>query len=184
MVKCEHCGYDNKDESKYCVHCSKKLLTNNFNETLFSEDEQEDNELKDLYYTFLEDQRYQEITQPQQANIEENYIQEENQQFNQQLPEVDNPYEIKDPDFNPHKTTSRIFIATTLSAIICGLGYVYLGDSRRCAMLLVSELIVYVIAFIAFRSLYSITLEVLLYIVSMLIYIIGIISTYYSAREY
>ncbi len=182
MVKCEHCGYDNKDKSKYCVRCSKKLLTSNLNETLINKDKQEDNELTDLYYTFLQNQRANTYNQQAQPEMNQTFPSQENtQQFSRPV-STQTSYEVKDPDDNPHSTTSRMFIATTLSLLICGLGFVYLGESRRCANLLISELIVFIIAFLSYRVTYTSILVYALYFAAILIYIIGILLTYSSAR--
>ncbi|MGI6564549.1 zinc ribbon domain-containing protein [Methanosphaera sp.] len=160
MVKCKYCGYENVEGSKYCMHCSKALFSQDadFN-IIIQEDNQKNNDLRDLYYSFLSNNF-----------MNDDYIKGHNST------NTDSYY----PD-SYYTVSKKQFIATLLSALFTGIGYFYIHKLDRGLVFLASQLFLLFFTIILFNLLESYIIVYMMFLASLLVYIIGICDTYRQA---
>ncbi len=160
MVKCTYCGYENAEGSKYCMHCSKALVSQDtdFN-IIIQENNQKNNDLRDLYYSFLSN----------------NFMNDDHIKGNNST-NTDSYYP------NSYYTVSKKqFIATLLSALFTGIGYFYIHKWDRGLVFIVSQLFLLFFTIILFNLLESYLIVYTMFVASLLVYIIGICDTYRQA---
>lgn len=160
MVKCKYCGYENAEGSKYCMHCSKALVSQDtdFN-IIIQENNQKNNDLRDLYYSFLSN----------------NFMNDDHIKGNNST-NTDSYYP------NSYYTVSKKqFIATLLSALFTGIGYFYIHKWDRGLVFIVSQLFLLFFTIILFNLLESYLIVYTMFVASLLVYIIGICDTYRQA---
>lgn len=163
MVRCRYCGYDNDENNKYCIRCSKKLfLTNIKNNIVNQQSISTDNNLKYLYYSFLSEN-----------------IQQGSDIFNS-FPNESGTY-VK--SFSLYKTTKKQFIATLLSTIFCGLGYFYLKDWLKGIIFLSSQIFLVVFANILFSFFELPQIIYIMYVTSLIVYLINIYDTFKESSK-
>ena len=138
MKKCQNCGYDNQDESNFCLSCGTKLQNVASNESIdFNPNNNNSSVQQSNYDQNIESKNYQQTSQPPVNNQQNTYQGQNN---------------------NVH-TKKNAGIAVVLDVIgglifyfLSGIGQLYLGLFKRGIVLCVTGVIVTIINAIIISS--------------------------------
>ncbi len=169
MVKCKYCGHENNDENNYCMRCSKKLLSLNYDGSFVGDEYHNFNNVGDLYYSFLVNETY---------GSTNNY-------YYKQYDNFDSEYYTINEDINHENrvTTKRQFIATILASCLTGLGFIYLKDFEKFLIFFVGELLIFALTQLLYNTFSSNIFIIISLILTFILYFYSIIDTYNQARD-
>lgn len=158
MVKCEYCGFENPEGYIYCMHCSKKLDSLNKENDYQNNESSVDNDLRDLYYSFL--------------NPDEK-IDTSNNETHNNIPIYDKPLNIGKNQFK----------ALILSTLVCGIGYFYLGNIKKGLLFFFSQIFLLIFAWVLFYLTNLSIMVTIMYIAFIIIYLINIYDTLIESNK-
>lgn len=162
MIRCSYCGFENRNDAVYCMHCSKKLYESKNDNSL------DINQLSDVYYSYLNknnnasnSQAYSTNPNNDSASIHGNYLHDNRQE-----------------DYFLISNEKTLFIAMLLAMVIPGFGLVYLKQVLLGIFIFLITILLWIITGI-FYYLLKIDMVSLMLSVSIIIYLTSIIYTYY-----
>ncbi|OED30533.1 hypothetical protein [Methanosphaera sp. WGK6] len=164
MVICKYCGYTNKNENKYCMHCSKKLLLDNKHVMDTPKILENLSDLNNWNDSFL--------------------CTDEKSDLKELLEYADEPISQKNYLSNLNKSSKKQSIATVLSALIPGLGFCYLRQWRKGLFYFLINFSLVFLTNMLMDLFNSILFVYIMYITNLVVYILIIINTYKSSGIY
>ncbi|WP_455644979.1 hypothetical protein [Methanosphaera sp.] len=165
MIVCKYCGYSNRDENKYCMHCSKKLNLDDKYITSTHEllgNNNDSNILNDSFLSYTDEKSdLDEILEYTKGNAsQKNYLD------------------------NLNKSSKKQCIATLCSALIPGLGFCYLRQWHKGIFYFITCFLLVFLTYILMSLFDSSLFVYIMYITNLVVYTLIIIYTYKSSEVY